>query len=54
MARELVAGSLQFYRQYFLTKSRMDWETAKSHAVKFLPLLGKDWNHYVEEMRGKR
>ncbi|KUL91428.1 hypothetical protein ZTR_01711 [Talaromyces verruculosus] len=30
----------------------MDWDTAKSHAVKFLPLLEKDWNHYVEEMRG--
>ncbi|QKX55102.1 uncharacterized protein TRUGW13939_02194 [Talaromyces rugulosus] len=51
-ARDLVAGSLEFYRQYFLLKSHMDWDTAKSHAVKFLPLLQREWNHYVEEIRG--
>jgi hypothetical protein len=31
----------------------MDWDTAKSHAVKFLPLLQQEWNHYIEEIRGK-
>jgi len=32
--------------------SKMEWETAKLTALKFLPLLEPDWSDYVDEMKG--
>ena len=30
----------------------MDWASATAAAQKFLPMLEKDWPHYLEEIQG--
>jgi isopenicillin-N N-acyltransferase-like protein len=48
-----VLGSLQFYSAYYAKKAKMDWPTVTVNAVKFLPVLERDWPEFIEEMKGK-
>jgi isopenicillin-N N-acyltransferase-like protein len=50
-AKEIDRG-IRFYQAYFQEKSKLDWESAKAAAQKFLPLLIGKCPHLVEEMKG--
>ncbi|KAJ5666943.1 peptidase C45 acyl-coenzyme A:6-aminopenicillanic acid acyl-transferase [Penicillium macrosclerotiorum] len=51
-AADLIQGSLDFYKTYFLKKSNLAWAEASEVAQKYLPFLAKYVPQLVEEMRG--
>jgi isopenicillin-N N-acyltransferase-like protein len=53
IAKKEVLGSLAFYTAYYQRKAKMDWPTVSINAEKFVPVLGKDWPEFIEEMKGK-
>ncbi|RFU27348.1 hypothetical protein B7463_g9006, partial [Scytalidium lignicola] len=48
----LVISNRAFYKSFFSSKASMEWPAVQQTALKFLPILIRDWPHYVEEMQG--
>jgi isopenicillin-N N-acyltransferase-like protein len=48
----LVISNRAFYKAFFSSKASMEWPAVQETALEFLPILIRDWLHYVEEMRG--
>jgi isopenicillin-N N-acyltransferase-like protein len=44
---------MAFYKDFFMAQAKMEWDPVCEAASKWLPLLEKDYPHYVEEMQGR-
>ncbi|MCJ1389990.1 hypothetical protein MMC18_002848 [Xylographa bjoerkii] len=44
--------ALGFYESLFKRLTKLSWDEVCHEAAKFLPLLEKDWPHYVDEIKG--
>jgi isopenicillin-N N-acyltransferase like protein len=51
-AKSQVCGSILFYKSLFQRVAKLSWREVYVEALKFMPMLQKGWNFYVEEMRG--
>jgi len=52
-AREHILCSLSFYKEYFVEKASLEWPQATAAALKFMPLLERDWPDFITEMKGE-
>ena len=51
-ARDEVLGSIEFYKDFFMKRIKIDWTKAEEVATEFLPFLKSNYAEYVEEMQG--
>jgi isopenicillin-N N-acyltransferase like protein len=51
-AREQILRGLQFYKAYYVEQASLEWPQAVEVALKFMPVLQKDWPDFMTEMRG--
>jgi len=51
-AKTQITRSLAFYQRLFQERSKMDWETVKSFALKYQLYLLENFPKYVTEMQG--
>ncbi|KAL8641674.1 MAG: hypothetical protein Q9228_001533 [Teloschistes exilis] len=51
-AKSEINRGLEFYQQLFHDWNKLSWDVACDAAMKFMPLLEKDWAQYVDEIRG--
>lgn len=47
-----VLGSIEFYKDFFMKRIKIDWVEAEAIATKFLPFLQSNYPEYVDEMQG--
>ena len=51
-ARTQVLSSVAFYKSLFQRVANLSWSEVHVEALRFMPMLDKGWNAYIEEMRG--
>ena len=51
-AADEIKRGLTFYEDLFKLTTKLNWEEVTQTAVKFLPLLQRDWSHYLDELEG--
>lgn len=51
-AKEKILRSLNFYRELFLVQNHLQWETARSFAVSYIPSIKEVYSDGLEEIRG--
>ena len=47
-----VSRTIDFYAGMFKEISRMDWNQVRDLAMKFEPVIRREWPYYLEEMKG--